>query len=251
MTLKRFRVDQLTHPLYTYRCSLEDVEYEPSDFTHGKIVKKSGTAGFDPLNINECLSEKIVKRPTCFDSFEQDPITRRPLNPLGRTGLGGRGLLRNWGPNQAGDALVTRRTLDGKIEFVAIKRKDNGMWAIPGGRLEPGESVHECVRREFEEEACAFEEKDMPPIRERLDELFAKAVLVYHGVVLDPRTTDHAWMETQCEHVHIEDSHLFQVKGGDDASEAKWIRADPSVEEFKKLFANHGEMILLAIDRLQ
>lgn len=32
----------------------------------------------------------------------------RPLNPLGRTGLKGRGLLGRWGPNHAADPIVTR-----------------------------------------------------------------------------------------------------------------------------------------------
>lgn len=31
-----------------------------------------------------------------------------PLNPRGRTGLRGRGRLGRWGPNHAGDAIVTR-----------------------------------------------------------------------------------------------------------------------------------------------
>lgn len=33
---------------------------------------------------------------------------RRPLNPMGRTGLRGRGLLGRWGPNHAADPIVTR-----------------------------------------------------------------------------------------------------------------------------------------------
>ena len=127
MDIKRFFTeDQLFHPLYPKRCSVKDDEYEPSDFTHGKIVKNSGSIGYDPLFIDLDLAKHIAQRPTCLGPFKQDPVTRRPLNPLGRMGLQGRGLLRYWGPNQAGDALVTRKTLDGAIEFVAIKRKDMG-----------------------------------------------------------------------------------------------------------------------------
>ena len=55
----------------------------------------------------------------------------------------GRGLLGKWGPNHAADPIVTRwkrdstgnKVLsDGKplLEFVAIKRRDTGEWAIPG-----------------------------------------------------------------------------------------------------------------------
>lgn len=64
-------------------------------------------------------------------------------NPIGRTGMTGRGLLGRWGPNHAADPIVTRwkkdckgniLMVDGKprLEFVAIKRKDTGHWAIPG-----------------------------------------------------------------------------------------------------------------------
>ena len=66
-----------------------------------------------------------------------------PRNPIGRTGMVGRGLLGKWGPNHAADPIVTRWKRDsagnkiftnGKplLEFVAIKRKDTGEWAIPG-----------------------------------------------------------------------------------------------------------------------
>ena len=55
----------------------------------------------------------------------------------------GRGLLGRWGPNHAVDPIVSRWQRDGKgekvvmegkpiLEFVAIKRKDTGDWAIPG-----------------------------------------------------------------------------------------------------------------------
>ena len=66
-------------------------------------------------------------------------------NPIGRTGMIGRGCLGRWGPNHAADPIVTRWKRDGdgkvvmvggkpKLEFVAIKRKDTGDWAIPGVR---------------------------------------------------------------------------------------------------------------------
>lgn len=40
-----------------------------------------------------------------------------PLNPFGRTGITGRGLLGRWGPNHAADPIVTRwkRNEDGAI----------------------------------------------------------------------------------------------------------------------------------------
>ena len=36
--------------------------------------------------------------------------------------------------------------------LLLIHRSDDGTWGLPGGRLEVGESVIECARREFREE---------------------------------------------------------------------------------------------------
>ena len=65
-------------------------------------------------------------------------------NPIGRTGIIGRGLLGRFGPNHAADPIITRWEHDdsgeivkinGKpvLEFIAVKRQDaTKAWAIPG-----------------------------------------------------------------------------------------------------------------------
>ena len=76
-----------------------------------------------------------------------DEATGAPLNPLGRTGLTGRGLLGKWGPNHAADPIVTRfHPQTGQLQMVAIKRKDTGDWAIPGGMVDAGEKVPTAVQ---------------------------------------------------------------------------------------------------------
>jgi ADP-ribose pyrophosphatase len=50
-----------------------------------------------------------------------DEATGAPLNPYGRTGLTGRGLLGKWGPNHAADPIVTRwEPLTGHLQVLAI-----------------------------------------------------------------------------------------------------------------------------------
>lgn len=73
----------------------------------------------------------------------------RPQNPVGRTGMTGRGLLGRWGPNKAVDPVVMRRKrnpddswavgFDGKpiAEVVLVRRRDNGELAFPGGMVDP------------------------------------------------------------------------------------------------------------------
>lgn len=69
----------------------------------------------------------------------------RPLNPVGRTGITGRGQLGKWGPNHAADPIVTRWKRDENgdvitdklsnkpiLQFVSIQRHDTKQWAIPG-----------------------------------------------------------------------------------------------------------------------
>ncbi len=80
--------------------------------------------------------------------FSVQVVDGRPLNIRGRTGLKGRGILGRYGPNHAADPIVTRWARNSEtgeieknpetgkniLEFVAIKRRDTGEWAIPGGK---------------------------------------------------------------------------------------------------------------------
>jgi 8-oxo-dGTP diphosphatase len=43
------------------------------------------------------------------------------------------------------------RTADGR--WLLIRRADTGTWALPGGTLEWGETLRDCLRREMDEEA--------------------------------------------------------------------------------------------------
>ena len=116
--------------------------------------------------------------------FPHKPTTSRPLNPVGRTGMAGRGLLGKWGPNHAADPIVTRfDPSDPRVlQMVAIKRKDTGQWAIPGGMVDPPECVSQTLRREFEEEAGNFEADDLKGRFGALcDTLFSHGTTIYRG----------------------------------------------------------------------
>lgn len=57
------------------------------------------------LNVRVSFAERQKLSSRTLLNFDAD---RRPRNPIGRTGLRGRGSLGSWGPNFAADLLVTR-----------------------------------------------------------------------------------------------------------------------------------------------
>lgn len=176
-----------------------------------------------------------------------------PLNPIGRTGVVGRGILGRWGPNHAADSIVTRwKTTENKhvfhktskkpiLQFVAIQRKDSGEWALPGGMVDPDEVVSNTLKREFMEEAMnslAKSKEDIVQIENEIQKVFKNGIEVFRGYVDDPRNTDNAWMETIVNLFHDDKgTHVGMLKlhAGDDAIGVKWIDLDKNLQ----LYANH------------
>lgn len=187
-----------------------------------------------------------------------------PLNPCGRTGIRGRGLLGRWGPNHAADPIVTRwkRNSDNTIhihekskkpilQFVAIQRRDTNEWAIPGGMVDPGEKVSVTLRREFMEEALnALEKSDseIQDIKQKLQVFFDKGQEIYKGYVDDPRNTDNAWMETVACNFHDENDEAVgnvSLQAGDDAKNVRWTDVDQNLY----LYASHKDLVTKVMEK--
>ncbi|XP_046840253.1 ADP-ribose pyrophosphatase, mitochondrial-like [Xenia sp. Carnegie-2017] len=237
-------------------------EYKPIEYTSEHVLNKPSWADPDvshckadpPFQYNSKDCHYNVDR-TSFTG-EYEIIEYRPRNPIGRTGMTGRGLLGRWGPNHAADPIVTRWKVnsDGKhvqengkpiLEFVAIKRNDNGQWAIPGGMVEPGDTVSKTLKKEFGEEAfnsIELSQHEQQELQEALTKLFQNGSMISCGYVDDPRNTDNAWIETVAMNFHDEHGKVlqnFQLKAGDDAGDVKWmeVRADCD------LYANHRDFL--------
>jgi ADP-ribose pyrophosphatase len=193
-------------------------------------TKKSG-GWADPEDVTavEVFPAETFEGPLQFDAQQ------RPLNPRGRCGLAGRGLLGKWGPNFAADPIITRVHPEfGDFELLAIQRRDNGEWAIPGGMVDKGEEVSKTLARELTEETGV--ELDM-----------AQAEPVYQGFVDDPRTTDHAWIESTVKHLHLEGeaANNLKLEASSDALSVSWM---PITERsLRKLYASHGYFVVTAL----
>ena len=256
------------HPLYPVRAIVADhqvswtaswAEYTPVEYTAEKVLANDATVNpgggwADPPDPSVLEPHAWAER-----GSHESPLLfnakRFPMNPRGRSGMGGRGLLGKWGPNFAADPIVTRwhASLGAppRLQVVVIERRDTGEWALPGGMVDAAETVSAAVRREFEEEAGNLEDVVAQATFRRLtDELFSSGVVVYEGYVDDPRNTDHAWMETTAVHLHCSDAlgGALPLNAGDDAKAVRWV--DVGGPEHATLYADHKDWVDCAEARL-
>ncbi|CAG9773949.1 unnamed protein product [Ceutorhynchus assimilis] len=249
-------IKRLIFPQNLIPWSVQFEDYNPPEYESSVLLNKPWAdppitdTNFKPNwnNLDDKINRKSHLGPYRI-------IEGRPLNPVGRTGLKGRGVLGKWGPNHAADPIVTRWKLDTNkavLQFCAIKRKDCGQWALPGGMVDPGEQVSETLKREFMEEA--LNSLEATPDQRRLDEqmiksFFSKGTEIYKGYVDDPRNTDNAWMETVAVNFHDPDNSQvgkFALEAGDDAAQVQWMDIDRNLD----LYASHSELLKTVIERL-
>ncbi|XP_071946495.1 ADP-ribose pyrophosphatase, mitochondrial-like isoform X2 [Antedon mediterranea] len=244
------------------------LEYKPIEFTTDHVLSKPVWADPDlsknsknKLKFNE-IDGKVNRRSHMGKYRLQDSL---PQNPCGRTGMEGRGTLGKWGPNHAADPIVTRwkrstnsdkvKHSDGKniLQFVAIKRKDSGLWAIPGGMVDAGDTVSATLKREFGEEAMNSLEatgKEKKALEKEVAKLFRHGIEVYRGYVDDPRNTDNAWMETVAVNFHDDTGKSvgkFTLHAGDDAADVHWTDIGSDLS----LYASHISFIEKVATRLE
>ncbi|XP_037385636.1 ADP-ribose pyrophosphatase, mitochondrial isoform X2 [Talpa occidentalis] len=242
-------------------------DYKPVEYTADSVL--AGPTWADPLIGESNFSPKFndkdgnVERKSQAGPYEIEG--GKPKNPVGRTGLAGRGLLGRWGPNHAADPIITRwkrdscgnkitHPISGKniLQFVAIERKDCGEWAIPGGMVDPGEKMSATLKREFAEEGFNSLQKscaEKKELEEQLHKLFSQEHLViYKGYVDDPRNTDNAWIETEAVNYHDETGEIMDnliLEAGDDAGKVKWV----DINDKLKLYASHCQFIKIVTEK--
>ncbi|XP_042545366.1 ADP-ribose pyrophosphatase, mitochondrial-like [Dipodomys spectabilis] len=242
-------------------------EYNPVEYTASLVLARPQWA--DPQLGERNFCPRFNERDGNVERRSQEGFYEvrngRPKNPVGRTGMSGRGILGRWGPNHALEPIVTRWKRDSMgntvthpvsrkniLQFVAIKRKDCGKWAIPGGMMDPGESTSITLRREFGAEATNSLRKskaERQMLEKQLHRLFSQdQFVIYNGYVDDPRNTDNAWMETEAVNYHDETGEItchLPLKAGDDAKEAKWV----DIFDTLKLYASHWQFIQFVAEK--
>jgi ADP-ribose pyrophosphatase len=172
---------------------LDSPDYDPPYYVDPTVLandsSKSPDGWADPEDVAS-IGDELESR----EAKHRDDLGR-PLNPRGRTGIAGRGLLGYWGPNLSVAAVAIRRNLAGELEILLGHGEEETELEVAKGFLHTGETPGECLRRVLEAET-GWAPEAVP------DEV------VFEGYTYDPRQTDHAWVE----------SRVFLLDAGDGAA---------------------------------
>ncbi|MFE6508122.1 NUDIX domain-containing protein [Nocardioides sp. NPDC057764] len=163
-----------------------------------------------------------------------------PTNPTQPNLPAGRGALRHWGEAVCADAVIIGAGPDGGRRLLMIERGDGLGWALPGGKLDPGETpIDACVRELAEETSLQLDP--------------AGFTMLEPQAVPDPRAGANSWMVTVPGLTLVGGDPLPAVQGLDDAADAAWIPAD-SWEELTgvvDVFSAHTDLIHNILDALE
>ncbi len=121
------------------------------------------------------------------------------------------------------------------LELLLIRRGQwpyEGYWALPGGFIRPTESVEDGARRELKEETALTANRLLPI-----------------GVFSAPERDMRAWVISNAFVSVHRRGEGANVKGGDDAAEAKWLRVefDAFGDERFALTFKDGDQVLFSL----
>jgi ADP-ribose pyrophosphatase len=187
--------------------------YQPPYHVDAAVLQndssKQAEAWADPEDFSKTAARKSLKEVAHRDD------EGRPLNPRGRTGIAGRGLLGLWGANHMVEAVVTRINREtAALEVLLGKIQETGAVSLPRDFVARGETTEAALGRTLETSA-GFEAQDSGEI-------------LSEGYSYDARQTDHAWIELETRLYHLQpESQPTAFRPGAGFTEIEWWPVAP------------------------
>lgn len=115
-----------------------------------------------------------------------------------------------------------------------------GLWALPGGFLNPKETIEDCMVRELLEET-----------KIKVPEIVLRKSITYHKVFDHPDRDLRGRTITQAFLVELTggDGKLPKVKGSDDAKKAEWFKLSEVETMGELIYADHQHIIQTLVAR--
>lgn len=203
----------------------------PAAYTHPDVLTRGAAEGWADAETDPARIDWAERKARAVIPF--DVVNGRPVNPCETTAVPrGRNEMGRWGENLMADAVVYA-VHAGVRHLLMVERDDGWGWAVPGGKVEPGEDPADAAIRELREETSLAE-----PVR-------------YHPCparyVPDPRASGEAWAVT-VPVVGWADAEegLPAVSGADDARRAAWVPAGTFDGLKTALHARYGGHVFTA-----
>ncbi|OON13534.1 transporter, cation channel family protein [Opisthorchis viverrini] len=200
------------YPDYFAYDACEEVLLYPSEDAHdGENENLRG------ISFNQYDPHAKIRRQSLLGRYRLDPTTGAPLNPMGRTGLLGKGLLPRWGPNHSIVICITRWSRDprtgnqvtrsnrGVLQYIALERTKRLCipWYLTdhSNRCELDTCVPKVISSFITRRARAtLSEKRVDRLLKRLDK--AEVTQIFKGYLDDQLNADSAWTETVVINIH-------------------------------------------------
>jgi ADP-ribose pyrophosphatase len=210
--------------------SRECPHYAPPYYVAPAVLAGFRAGGWaDPENL-ATLRDELAARPAEYRDAEG-----RPLNPGGRSGIAGRGLLGLWGVNLSVAAVLVRPSEKGELEVALGQDSGRVRLEVPKGFVLPGEKPGDGILR-----ILANELGVRPAV--------ASEVIVEEAT-LDPRQTDHAWVETRADLFFDAEREAPELlaAGGDFESVQWWPLC---AETINRVASGQAGLLRASIERL-
>jgi hypothetical protein len=260
----------------------DDEEYKPEAYNNNEFLKKGMEMGWAHKDWHELSAEEknnILTSTLPFWDSEKDQVVLmtvgdacckdergRPLNPLGRTGVSGRGSLGKYGANHAADLIpVYFNPSDNTFCYLTVRRRDTHEVACAGGMIDPGDQAKlakqatnvvlqtskNAATREIVEEAIS--EEGAAVLQEYLADP-NNTIVIAAGVVDDARNTDFAFMVSTVIMAPMPKELAMKIKlqkENDEVEAVAWRTLQEIEDDAKGVFASHMSFFKIAERKMQ